>query len=72
MGVGEPAADGYSVLRVKNVGRGRIVNYDCFSKVTADLREILDKFSNWSSEEKIPVKANLDVVALMVVAAFAE
>ena len=37
MSVGEPAADGDSVLRMENVRRGGVVDDDGFSQVTPDL-----------------------------------
>ena len=42
MRVREPAGDGHSVLRMKDVRGGRVVNDDCFAKVTADLGKILN------------------------------
>lgn len=42
MCVREPAADGYRVLRVEDVGSRRVVNDDGFPKVTANLRKILE------------------------------
>lgn len=39
--VREPAADGYCVLRVEDVGGRGVVNDDCFLKVSSNLREIL-------------------------------
>lgn len=47
MCVREPAADGYRVLRVENVGGGGVVNDDRFAKVAADLRKILLEVSKW-------------------------
>ena len=41
MGVGEPAADGDSVLRVEDVGCRRVVDDDCLSKVAAYLGKVL-------------------------------
>lgn len=54
MSIGEPAAYGHGVLRVKYVGCWRIINDDGLSEVTANLGEILD------------------IVALVIVATFAE
>jgi hypothetical protein len=39
--VREPAADGDGVLRMKNVGGGRVVDNDGILEVTANLGEIL-------------------------------
>ena len=42
VGGGEPAADGHGVLRVEDVGCGRVVDYDCLAQVAADLGEVFD------------------------------
>lgn len=39
--VGEPAADGYGVLWMEDVGCGGIIDDYCFAEVTTDLGEIL-------------------------------
>ena len=41
--VREPAADGYRVLRVEDIGSWGVVDDDGFPKVTANLRKILDE-----------------------------
>jgi hypothetical protein len=41
MCVREPAADGYRVLRVEDIGSRGVVNDDGFPKVTTNLRKIL-------------------------------
>lgn len=46
MCVREPAADGYRVLGVKDVGGWGIINNDSLSKVSANLRKILLKVRN--------------------------
>lgn len=46
MCVREPAADGYRVLRMKDVGGWGVVNDDSFSKVSTNLRKILLKVRN--------------------------
>lgn len=43
--VGEPAADGDGVLRVEDVGGGRVVDDDGLAEIAADLRQILDGVS---------------------------
>ena len=43
MGVREPAADGYRVLRVEYIGRGRIIDNYRVSEVATNLRKILYK-----------------------------
>lgn len=48
MGVGEPAADGHGVLRVEDVGCGRVVDYDCLAQVAADLGEVFDVIASIS------------------------
>jgi hypothetical protein len=40
--VGEPAADRYRVLRMKNVGGGRVINDDRLPQVATYLRQILE------------------------------
>ena len=78
MSVGEPAANGDGVLRVEDVGRRGVVDYNSFTEVAADLGEIL-----YSTSESFPFQVYdkrprentviyLDVVALVVVAAFAK
>lgn len=42
MRVGEPAADRYRVLRMKDVGGGGVINDDRLSQVATYLREILE------------------------------
>ena len=42
MRIREPAADGNGVLRMKDIGRRRVVDDDRLLQVAADLREILD------------------------------
>jgi hypothetical protein len=42
MGIREPAAYRYCVLGVEDIRCGRIIDDDCFPKVSTDLREILD------------------------------
>lgn len=50
MGVREPAADGYRVLRVEDVGSWGIVDDDCLTEITANLREIL--VDGWSENAR--------------------
>lgn len=45
MCIGEPTADGYSVLGVENVGCRRVVDDDSVFQVASDLREVLDVVS---------------------------
>jgi hypothetical protein len=74
MGVREPAADGYRVLRVEYIGRGRIINNDSVSEVAADLREILCT-SQYDLDEQFSahiLKTNLHVVALVIIATVSE
>ena len=54
MGIGEPTADGHGVLRVEDVGCGRVVDDDGVFEIAADLGQVLD------------------VVSLVIVAAFTE
>jgi hypothetical protein len=42
VGVREPAADGYRMLRMEYIRRGGIINYDGVTKVAADLGQVLD------------------------------
>ena len=42
VGVREPAADGYHMLRVEDVGRRGVVDDDRVAQVTANLREVFD------------------------------
>jgi len=42
--VREPAADGYRVLRVEDVGSRGVVDDDGFPKITANLRKVLQKW----------------------------
>lgn len=71
MRVGKPATYRNGVLRVEDVRRGRIVDDDGFSKVASNLGEILMQMRPKGVLELIH-HAYLDVVALMVVAAFSE
>lgn len=41
MCVAEPRTNGHSVLRMKDIGRRRVVNYDSFLQVPTDLGKIL-------------------------------
>jgi hypothetical protein len=41
MGVREPAADWYRVLRMEYIGCRRVINNNCVSKVTTDLGKVL-------------------------------
>lgn len=45
MRVGEPAANGNCVLRMEDVRRWGVVDDDGFSKVAANLREVLSWIS---------------------------
>lgn len=42
MSIGKPAADGHSMLRVENIGSGRVVDDDGILEVPANLGEVLD------------------------------
>lgn len=42
MGIGEPTADGHGVLRVEDVGCGRVVDDDGVFEIAADLGQVLD------------------------------
>jgi hypothetical protein len=40
--IGEPTTDRHCVLRMKNVRCGRVVDYDRFFQISADLRQIFN------------------------------
>ena len=70
--VREPAADGDGVLRMEDVRRGRVVNDDGVLEVAAYLREILKQVLASDAAMISASFSDLYVVALVVVAAFAE
>lgn len=71
--VREPAADGYRVLRVEDVGSRGVVDDDSVPKLTANLREILLEIVNKIVANGTSLhRTNLDVVALVVVTALSE
>jgi len=41
VGVREPAADGYRMLRMEDIRSRRVINDDRFTEVTANLRKVL-------------------------------
>ena len=45
MCIGEPAANGYGMLGVENVRGRRVVDDNCFTKVSSNLREVLENMS---------------------------
>ena len=45
MGIGEPTADGYSVLWVVDVGGRRVIDDDGILQVSADLGQVFDVIS---------------------------
>ena len=69
----EPAADRNGVLWVEDVGSGRVVDDDGFSKISSDLRQILC-FIRISLLDRVREKMStyLDVIALMVIATLTE
>ena len=73
MRVREPTADGHRVLRVEDVRGGRVVDYDGFPQVTADLGEVLKAWVSHGLEDGlVRRKAYLNIIALVVVTALSE
>ena len=68
MRVIKPSRDGYSIVRVENIRGGRVVDDDTIFHLSTELREVLSV----SEILQIAQWTNLDVVALVVVAALTE
>ena len=70
--VRKPAANGYRVLGVENVGCRRVVNDDCLSNVTPNLGKILYTCQQLNSVRRGEQITNLDIVSLVVIATVPE
>ena len=71
MSVREPAANGYRMLRMKYIRRGGIINYNRFSKITADLRKVLQK-SVQNTRLIASQQTNFDIISLVIVTAISK
>ena len=72
MGVREPTANGYRMLRMKYIRRRGIINNDRFSKITTNLRKVLQKSVQRIRPITSKKQTNFDIISLVIVTTISE